>query len=412
MSFDYSKILSSRAGGAASPWNGYPPYHFVGGNIDEPSVPVEGLIDAVAKVMRGDGHDMAKYGMNSGPLGYLPLREFIVANLKSRADMTVTTDEVLVTTGSLQAMDLINEALLEPGDMVVLEGANYGGALGKLRRMGVEFTGVDLDEDGMRMDHLREVMTDLTAKGRKPKFIYTIPTVQNPTGTVMSRERRLEMLDIAREFDVAIFEDDCYSDLVWENPHGDGDRPPAIHALDTDGRVVYCASFSKTVAPALRMGYIVAPWSVMRHILPLKTDGGSGALEQMVLSEYLPAHFDAHVEKLLPILKAKATAMTDALDQHFGSAADYSNPIGGNYIWVTLPENVDTRTLAAAAGAEGIAINPGPEWSVDGDANKHRMRLCFGHPDIENIKEGVAKLAEVCHREFGVPLRSANVERG
>ena len=184
-----------------------------------------------------------------------------------------------------------------------------------------------------------------------------------------------------------------------------------MRALDTDGRVIYCATFSKTIAPALRVGYIVAPWAMLSHILPLKTDGGSGALEQMVLAEYLPAHFDAHVNSLLPMLKAKAEAMTGALDEHFGASADYIKPIGGIYVWVTLPEQVDTRKLAAAAGAEGVALNPGPEWTVDGEANKHRMRLCFGHAGIDNIKEGIAKLADICHREYGVPLRSGNVER-
>ena len=407
MTFDYSAILSSRAAAAASPWKGYPPYHFVGGNIDEPTVPSEALAEAVKKVLFAEGHDMAKYGMESGPQGYKPLRQFICDNLKRCAAMEVSPDEVLVTTGSLQAMDLVNEALLEPGDVVVLEGANYGGALTRLRRLGVDFVGVDLDEGGMRMDSLRDAMAALKAEGRKPKMIYTIPTVQNPTGTVMSKERRLEMLEIAREYDVPIFEDDCYADLIWE-----GERPPAIYSLDTDGRVIYCATFSKTIAPALRVGYIVAPWTVLKHIMPLKTDGGSGALEQMVLAEYLPSNFDRHVNGLRPMLKEKAEAMTQALDEHFGASADYIQPIGGIYIWVTLPDMVDTRKLAAAAAAEGVALNPGPEWSVDGEANKHRMRLCFGHPTVENIKEGVAKLADVCHREFGVPLRSGNVERG
>lgn len=406
MSFDYSAVLSPRAAAPASPFKGYPPYHFVGGNIDEPSVPSDALAEAVGKVLRAEGHDMAKYGMESGPQGYLPLRQFICDNLKRRAAMQVSPDEVLVTTGSLQALDLVNEALLEKGDVVVLEGANYGGALTRLRRLGVDYVGVDLDEGGMKMDSLRDAMEGLKAQGRKPKMIYTIPTVQNPTGTVMSRERRLEMLQIARDYDVPIFEDDCYADLIW-----DGARPPALHALDTDGRVIYCATFSKTIAPALRVGYIVAPWAVLKHILPLKTDAGSGALEQMVLAEYLPSNFDAHVNGLLPILREKAEAMTQTLDQHFGAAADYEKPIGGIYIWITLPDVVDTRKLAAAAAVEGIALNPGPEWTVDGEANKHRMRLCFGHPTVENIREGVAKLADVCHREFGVPLRSGNVER-
>lgn len=406
MAFDFTSVISSRAAATANRWNGYPPYHFVGGNIDEQTIPVDELADAVDRVIRSEGHSMGKYGLENGPLGYLPLRQFIVENLKSRASMDVSAEDVLVTTGSLQALDLVNELLLESGDAVVLEAANYGGTLTRLERLNVEAIGVELDDGGMRMDHLRQVMADLDRQGRKAKFIYTIPTIQNPTATILSRDRRLEMLDIARQFDVPIFEDDCYADLIWS-----GERPEAIQALDTDNRVLYCGSFSKTVAPALRVGYLVAPWAVMQHVLPLKTDAGSGALEQMVLAEYLPQKFDDHVDGLVRMLKLKADAMVEALNENFGATAEFSQPVGGIYIWVTLPEHVDTRDLAVAAAAEGIAINPGPEWTVYGEQNRHRMRLCFGHPSIEVIREGVAKLADVCHQQYGVPLRSGNVDR-
>jgi 2-aminoadipate transaminase len=406
MAFDFTSVISSRAAATANRWNGYPPYHFVGGNIDEQTIPVDELADAVDRVIRSEGHSMGKYGLENGPLGYLPLRQFIVENLKSRASMDVSAEDVLVTTGSLQALDLVNELLLESGDAVVLEAANYGGTLTRLERLNVEAIGVELDDGGMRMDHLRQVMADLDRQGRKAKFIYTIPTIQNPTATILSRDRRLEMLDIARQFDVPIFEDDCYADLIWS-----GERPEAIQALDTDNRVLYCGSFSKTVAPALRVGYLVAPWAVMQHVLPLKTDAGSGALEQMVLAEYLPQKFNDHVDGLVRMLKLKADAMVEALNENFGATAEFSQPVGGIYIWVTLPEHVDTRDLAVAAAAEGIAINPGPEWTVYGEQNRHRMRLCFGHPSIEVIREGVAKLADVCHQQYGVPLRSGNVDR-
>jgi len=406
MAFDFTSVISSRAAATANRWNGYLPYHFVGGNIDEQTIPVDELADAVDRVIRSEGHSMGKYGLENGPLGYLPLRQFIVENLKSRASMDVSAEDVLVTTGSLQALDLVNELLLESGDAVVLEAANYGGTLTRLERLNVEAIGVELDDGGMRMDHLRQVMADLDRQGRKAKFIYTIPTIQNPTATILSRDRRLEMLDIARQFDVPIFEDDCYADLIWS-----GERPEAIQALDTDNRVLYCGSFSKTVAPALRVGYLVAPWAVMQHVLPLKTDAGSGALEQMVLAEYLPQKFNDHVDGLVRMLKLKADAMVEALNENFGATAEFSQPVGGIYIWVTLPEHVDTRDLAVAAAAEGIAINPGPEWTVYGEQNRHRMRLCFGHPSIEVIREGVAKLADVCHQQYGVPLRSGNVDR-
>lgn len=149
----------------------------------------------------------------------------------------------------------------------------------------------------------------------------------------------------------------------------------------------------------------------MGHILPLKTDAGSGALEQMVLAEFLPGHYDGHVSGLLPMLKEKANTLCAALDEHFGASVEYEAPVGGIYLWVTLPDTVDTDRLYQAALAKGVEINPGSQWTVDGAANKHRMRLCFGHPQVENIRAGIAKLAEICFEEFGVPVRSGNVSR-
>jgi 2-aminoadipate transaminase len=176
--------------------------------------------------------------------------------------------------------------------------------------------------------------------------------------------------------------------------------------------VVHIGSFSKSISPALRVGYIVARWDVLRHILPLKTDAGSGALEQMVLGEFCPAHFEAHVPKLRAGLRAKLVTLMEALAEQFGTAAEFDDPPGGIYLWVKLPDSVDTQELAQAALAEGIAINPGPEWTTDKSYGRSRLRLCFANPSHAVIREGVAALADVCHRKFGVPLRTANVARG
>ena len=405
--FDFSQVLSAVATGEAAPFKGFPPHHFVGGNIDEPTVPAAALAEAVRDVLRREGHSLGKYGMDSGMQGYLPLREAVAEMLGRRAGMAVSADQVLLTSGSLQAMDLINKVMLNPGDVVLVEAANYAGTFGKLNALGVDYRGVALDADGMRPDALEAEIAALAAEGRRPKYIFTIPTIQNPTGTVMSEARRLEILAIAARHDLPIFEDDCYADLVFS-----GQRPRAFQALDPDGRVVYCGTFSKTVAPALRVGFLVAPWPLMGRILALKTDAGSGALEQMVLAQFVPEHYDAHVSGLLPMLDAKAGAMCAALDEHFGADASYTRPVGGIYIWVTLPDVVDTDRLFQVALEAGVEINPGSQWSVDGPANRHRMRLCFGHPTIESIQAGIATLADVCFQEFGVPKRGSNLARG
>ena len=249
-------------------------------------------------------------------------------------------------------------------------------------------------------------LAELRGRGIRPKYIYTIPTVQNPTGTIMPDARRSELLTLSREYGVPIVEDDCYADLVW-----DGKRPPALHAMATNGGVIHIGSFSKSIAPALRVGFIVAPWQMLSRMLALKTDAGSGALEQMVLAEYCAPHFATHVPKLTKGLRRKLDTLMDALGEHFGTAAEFEDPKGGIFLWVKLPDNVDTLKLYQAALVAGVAINPGPEWSTNKSFAGCRLRLCFASPSEQQIREGVAVLADVCRREFGVPVRIANVER-
>jgi 2-aminoadipate transaminase len=213
-------------------------------------------------------------------------------------------------------------------------------------------------------------------------------------------------LRLSEEYGVPIFEDDCYADLIW-----DGRRPPALHAMCNDGRVIHIGSFSKSIAPALRVGYIVARWDILARMLALKTDAGSGALEQMVLAEFCTRHFTEHVPKLARGLRAKLETLMEALAEQFGTAAEFDDPRGGIFLWVKLPDAVDIQRLAQAALAEGVAINPGPQWSTDMAYSRSRMRLCFAHPSHDAIRQGVAVLAEVCRREFGVPARIANVEQ-
>lgn len=406
MAFDYSSSFRADIPPAAARWSGFPKYNFIGGHNDEDMVPVEKLAKAASDAVLREGHMLATYRLQSGPQGYIGLREFIAAKLNARAGMPCSAEDVYVTTGSLQAIDLVNAAFLEPGDVVVVEKANYAGTLSRIKAACAEPIGVDLDDDGMRMDSLAAVLDDLKARSKKPKFIYTIPTVQNPTGTVLPEARRLEMLRLAADHDIPIFEDDCYADLLWE-----GERPKAIRALDQDGRVIYCGSFSKSIAPALRVGYVVAEWSVLSRLMPLEPGAGSGSLEQMTLAAYDVAGFEAHVQALQQTLQGKCEVMIGALEEQFGAAAEFKRPKGGIFIWITLPDQVNTSELAVAAAAEGVAINPGVEWSTDGETGKHQLRLCFAHPTKDVIREGVAKLAEICHRQFGVPKRSSNVER-
>src|SRR3954466_1125792 len=206
-SFDFAPLLPAGLPPAAARWAGLAKYSFVGGNNDPEQVPVEGLIDAVNAVLRREGSTLATYGLASGPQGYRPLREFLTAKLKRDASISCTADDILIVSGSLQALDLINGALLTRGDTVIFEKDSYQGALNRLARLGVNVVGLPLDHEGMRMDALAAALAELKSRGVTPKYIYTIPTVQNPTATIMSEQRRAELLRLAGEYGVPVFED-------------------------------------------------------------------------------------------------------------------------------------------------------------------------------------------------------------
>ncbi|MCC7549222.1 MAG: PLP-dependent aminotransferase family protein [Burkholderiales bacterium] len=378
----------------------------MGGHNDADSVPVAELVEAATRVLQREGKSLSMYGLHSGPLGYRPLREFLADKLARDAGIACSPDEILITSGSLQGLDLVNSVFAGPGDTVIVEDMTYAGTITRLQRLGVSIVGVPVDAHGLSATALREALERLSGEGVRPKFIYTIPTVQNPTATVMSQARRREIIALSSEFGVPIFEDDCYADLVW-----DGRRPQALRGMVDDDQVVHIGSFSKSIAPALRIGYIVAGWPLMSRILPMKTDAGSGALEQMVLAEYCHEHFEPHVQALRRTLRGKAEALMGALRVCFGDAVEFEDPAGGIFLWVKFPAKVDTTRLAQLALQAGVAINPGAEWMTDAQAGRVRARICFAHSPAENIREGVGLLAEVCHREFGVPIRETQEHR-
>lgn len=391
MTFDINNLYRDDLPAPEGKWPGIPPFSFVGGNNDEANVPVAGLSEAATRVFQREGRKLAVYNLGGSPLGHEELRNFICRKLDIRASTKVHPDEVLITSGSLQGLDLVNDLLLEPGDNVIVEEATYGGMISRLNRLGVIVHGVHLDEHGVRPDHLGELLEQCANQGRPAKYLYTIPTVQNPTGTCMPLERRLDILQVMNGYQTAIFEDDCYADLLWGCP-----RPPTLWELDeSDTRVIYCGSFSKSIAPALRVGYLVADSPILQQILSLKTDAGSGALEQMVVAEYAASHFDDHAEQLTSVLHNKAQAMSEAVKEAFGDAVSFHMPQGGIFMWLTFAENIDTAVFTAEAAQNGIEFNAGAGWSVDPKWGANKMRLCFGNPTEEAIREGVAALAQI-----------------
>ncbi|HKS89783.1 MAG TPA: PLP-dependent aminotransferase family protein [Stellaceae bacterium] len=404
--FAYPQLFAGKLPPPAARWAGNARYNFIGGHNDRTLIPIEGLIEAAASVLRREGAELALYSLAQGPQGYLGLRRFVADKLKRWRGIAGTPEDVLITSGSGQAIDLVNQVLLEPGDTVILEEFTYGGYLTKLRRLGVNIVGAPLDEDGIRIDALGDILAGLKRQSTTPKYICTVPTIQNPTGSIMPLARRHQFLALAREYGVPIFEDECYADLTW----GGMSAPPALYSLDPS-RVIHIGSFSKTLAPALRLGYVMADWEFMSRMVAIKaaTDSGTGALEQMVVAEYFSNHFEQHVGELSGALKDKLDTMVEAVEREFGTSVEPWAPKGGIFLWLKLPDWVDVRKLLQPAQKAGIAFNPGPEWAVNGEAAKSRLRLCFGLTTKEEIREGVAAFARVCYEETGIPEQSGNI---
>jgi len=403
---DYGKLYSAGLPDPAARWAPFPKYYFVGGNNDPEQIPIEGLIEAAGSVLRREGSKLAIYNLGLGPQGFPGLRQFVADKCDRQRGIKAPIEDILITTGSGQGIDMISKLLVNPGDTVLTEEYCYQGAMNRFRKIGAKLAGMKLDADGIVIEALAQQLADLKAKGITPKFIYTIPTIQNPTASILPLDRRLALIKLAREYNVAIFEDECYADLLWEGV----EAPAALYALDP-GCVIHLGSFSKSLAPALRLGYIIAGWDIMSRLLPLKGDSGTGALDQMVVAEYFSKHYDSHMGHLNGVLRGKLDAMTEAVAREFGSAAECWTPKGGIFLWIKLPDSVDVRKLVKPAAEAGIVFNPGPEWAVSADNSSNCLRLCFAMPNKETIKSGVAELARVCYEQTGIPPRSGNVVR-
>jgi 2-aminoadipate transaminase len=214
MKAPFSDLFKPGLPAPAQKWTGWPEFNFVGGHNDEASIPVDALKEAMDRVLTREGSTLGTYFLQSGPLGFAPLREYLTDKLARYSGIKCETDEILLTSGSLQALDLVNGLFLNAGDTVIVEESNYGGIFAKLNARSVNMVAVTVDEDGMIIDDLEAKLADLESKSIKPKYIYTIPTVHNPTGTILTLERRLRLIEIAKSKQIPIFEDECYADLI------------------------------------------------------------------------------------------------------------------------------------------------------------------------------------------------------
>ena len=396
---DYSELYAKDLPPAAGPWEGLYPYNFVTGHGSPDLIPVEGFIESVTKALKKEGPNLAVYYSDGGPMGNMALREFLVKKLKKYRGIDVTVDEVMICSGSTQCILLINETLLEPGDTVITEMFTYSGAINNAKRAGANVVGIPMDDDGMRVDLLESKLAELKEQGIRPKYIYTIPTCQNPTATNMPMDRRREMLRISQEYGVPIFEDECYGDLIF-----DGEWEHAIRSLDDSNHVLHIGSFSKSLAPGVRLGYIVAPKDVANQMVSSKVDVGTNMITPMMVAGYLEENYEEHIEGVRDMLHRKRDVLIASFREHFGPTVEFYEPRGGMLMWFKFPEGVDTKKPLEAAKKQGLIYNPGADWSADPDNHgSNYIRICYGLPTEEEIRDGIELLAKVFHEELGIP---------
>ncbi|MFQ5873888.1 MAG: PLP-dependent aminotransferase family protein [Dehalococcoidia bacterium] len=365
-------------------------YDFAIAFADPDTFPSMELHRALKTALEEEGGKLAYY---PHPQGHPAMRELLADTLARTRGMKVSADRIVLTAGSMQALVLLHELFVDPGDTLITEDFLYMGTIRVMRRFQANLVGVGTDEEGMRPDLLEQSIRELKAKGARIKFIYTVPTFCNPIGTDMGLERRKEVLSVAQRHGIPIFEDDCYVDLRFE-----GEPSPAIYSLDDSDSVLYCGSSSKIVGPGMRLGWLVAPREVVERVGTIHLGATPSQFSVLAALHYLREHREGHVSELNQVYKARRDVMLAAVREHMGTAAVVSRPKGGMYLWVKLPEGTDTVALLEKAKARNVRYGPGPIFSPSSQGANY-LRLCFAHLDEETIREGIAELARVFEEE-------------
>ena len=357
---------------------------FAGGVPSPETFPAERIAEIASRVIRENRAVALQYGPTRG----LPrLCDFVAGVCRSRG-IDCSAADVLMTTGSQQALDLIAHTLLDPGDVVLVELPTYIGGTSSFHARSAELVGVAQDDEGIVPESLAEVAARV-----KPKLLYTIPNFQNPSGRLMTQQRRAEVLRIASEHDFLVIEDDPYGELVYVR---EADTL-AMKSRDDDDRVIYLGSFSKVLAPGLRCGWIVAAPELLAKLEIAKqaADLCSGMLDQSIVDDFTAAgELPAQIEKVRAFYRAKRATMLESLEEHFKSRATWTPADGGLFTFVTLNEDIDTSALVPEAVAGGVAYIPGVPFFVDGSGH-NTMRLTFAKENDERIREGIARLARI-----------------
>jgi 2-aminoadipate transaminase len=367
---------------------------FAGGFPDPTSFPVAELQEVTREVLSGGAALALQYGATEGDTA---LRDELIRWM-AKDGIAVVHEQVLITTGSQQALDILARVLLDPGDVVVVELPSYLGGLQAFRAAGAELIGVPQDADGIDDEQLAGTLARLRREGRRPKFLYAVPDFQNPSGITWTRARRERLLALAREYGTLVLEDNPYREMRFV-----GVAPPPIFALDPDGRTIYLSTFSKTLAPGLRVGWIAGPEPIVSQCVTAKQamDLCGPSFTQAIVAGLLRrGDMLGRLSGVVASYRRKCEAMQAALASEMPDGVRWTRPEGGLFLWVTLPEGLDAGPLLwQAVEEERVAYVPGGSFFADG-SGKNTMRLNFSYPTEAEIREGIARLARLIRRRM------------
>lgn len=364
-----------------------------GGMPDPTTFPTEELNEVVKQILAKNSACALQY---SSTEGLTELREFIL-NWLDEAREKAGLDNIMITSGSQQGLDLVSKVLLNPGDTLIVELPSYLAALNAFRSYGGEMAGIPMDDEGMQIDILEETLTKLKNDRKKVKFIYTISNFQNPAGVTMSLARRKKILEVAKKYEVLILEDNPYDKLRFE-----GEPIPSIYSLDNEGYVISLGTFSKILCPGLRLAWILGNKEIIEKLVIMKqaTDLCTTVLNQLIAYEYCCQNdIDKNIESNVEIYRRKRNGMLEALDKYFPVEVTWTKPQGGFFVFATLPEYIDTGEMFKEAIEENVAYVPGGPFFADGKG-QNTMRLSFCFPSVEDIDEGIKRLGKIIKKRI------------
>ena len=355
------------------------------------ALPAELVSAALDRVMRDSGPQALQYGSGQGTP---EMREHIL-EMMALEGIRGRVDDVVVTTGSQQALDLVTKLFINPGDVVLAEAPSYVGAIGVFRSYQAEIAHISMDADGLVPEALRETIARLAAAGKTIKFLYTIPTFHNPAGVTLSWERRVEVLEICRANGILVLEDNPYGLLYFDAP-----PPQAMRSIDTDG-VIYLGTFSKTLAPGFRVGWALAPHAIREKLILANESAilSPSAFSQYAITEYLRgADWRAQINTFRGVYQERRDAMLTALQKHLPQLS-WTVPGGGFYVWLNLPQQLDSKDMLPRAVKELVAYTPGTAFYADGGGHR-QLRLSFCYPSPDAIRVGIKRLTAVINDEM------------